>query len=84
MSVVVINAVTVPDEDRGQFEARFADRAGKVSAAPGLRAAAARPGPPVPRVHALAVPAGLRVVDALHLFSGRPQAAPRRPRLEQE
>lgn len=38
MSVVVINAVTVPSERREEFEARFAARAGQVSKAPGFEA----------------------------------------------
>ena len=38
MSLVVINAVTVPEGERGEFEARFAARAGKVSSAPGFEA----------------------------------------------
>jgi heme-degrading monooxygenase HmoA len=38
MSLVVINAVTVSEEGRGDFEARFAARAGKVSSAPGFEA----------------------------------------------
>ena len=36
MSVVKINAITVPRERFGEFERRFAARAGKVSAAPGF------------------------------------------------
>ena len=38
MSVVVINAVTVPQERRGQFEERFAARAGQVGDAGGFEA----------------------------------------------
>ena len=38
MSFVVINAVTVSDESRGEFEERFAKRAGTVSGAPGFEA----------------------------------------------
>ena len=38
MSVVVINAVTVPEERREEFEARFAGRAGHVAKAPGFEA----------------------------------------------
>jgi heme-degrading monooxygenase HmoA len=38
MSLVVINAVTVPAEGRADFEARFAARAGKVSSAAGFEA----------------------------------------------
>jgi len=38
MSVVVINAVTVSDEGRQDFEERFASRAGTVSGAPGFEA----------------------------------------------
>lgn len=38
MSVVVINAVTVPAERREEFEARFAARAGHVSKADGFEA----------------------------------------------
>jgi heme-degrading monooxygenase HmoA len=38
MSIVVINAVTVADEGRTDFEERFAARAGKVSQAPGFEA----------------------------------------------
>jgi heme-degrading monooxygenase HmoA len=38
MSVVVINAVTVPRERRETFEARFAARAGQVGGAPGFEA----------------------------------------------
>ncbi len=36
MSIVVINVVTVPSERRGEFEARFAARAGQVSKAEGF------------------------------------------------
>jgi heme-degrading monooxygenase HmoA len=38
MSVVVINAVTVPAARRDEFEQRFAARAGQVSEAPGFEA----------------------------------------------
>lgn len=38
MSVVVINAVAVPQEDREEFERRFAARAGHVSKADGFEA----------------------------------------------
>ena len=38
MSVVVINAITVPSERREQFEARFRGRAGHVSKADGFEA----------------------------------------------
>jgi heme oxygenase (mycobilin-producing) len=38
MSIVVINAVTVPEEGRAEFEERFAKRAGTVSAARGFEA----------------------------------------------
>jgi heme-degrading monooxygenase HmoA len=38
MSVVVINAVTVPAERREEFEQRFAARAGQVSQAGGFEA----------------------------------------------
>ena len=38
MPVVVINAVTVPEEGRADFEERFAARAGTVSSAPGFEA----------------------------------------------
>ena len=38
MAVVVINAVTVPQERREEFEQRFAARAGQVSDAPGFEA----------------------------------------------
>jgi heme-degrading monooxygenase HmoA len=38
MSVVVINAVTVPAERRAEFEERFASRAGQVSQADGFEA----------------------------------------------
>ena len=38
MSVVVINAVNVPEERRAEFEARFAARAGNVAGAPGFEA----------------------------------------------
>jgi heme oxygenase (mycobilin-producing) len=38
MSIVVINAVTVSEEGRAEFEARFASRAGTVSAAAGFEA----------------------------------------------
>ena len=38
MSVVKINAITVPRERFEEFEQRFADRAGKVSSAPGFEA----------------------------------------------
>jgi heme oxygenase (mycobilin-producing) len=38
MSIVVINAVTVAEEGRADFEERFAARAGTVSKAPGFEA----------------------------------------------
>jgi heme-degrading monooxygenase HmoA len=38
MPVVVINAVTVPEERREEFEQRFAARAGQVSSASGFEA----------------------------------------------
>jgi heme-degrading monooxygenase HmoA len=38
MSVVVINAVTVPEEAKAGFEERFAQRKGHVSRAPGFEA----------------------------------------------
>lgn len=38
MAVVVINAVTVPEERREEWEERFAQRAGQVSEAPGFQA----------------------------------------------
>ena len=38
MSVVKINAITVPRERFGEFEARFAARAGRVSSAEGFEA----------------------------------------------
>ncbi len=38
MSLVVINAVSVTEEGRDDFEARFAARAGTVSSAPGFEA----------------------------------------------
>jgi len=38
MSIVVINAVTVSDESRAEFEERFAKRSGTVSGAPGFEA----------------------------------------------
>jgi heme-degrading monooxygenase HmoA len=38
MSVVVINAITVPAERREEFEARFRGRAGHVSSAEGFEA----------------------------------------------
>jgi heme-degrading monooxygenase HmoA len=38
MSLVVINAVTVSEDGRADFEARFAARAGTVSSAPGFEA----------------------------------------------
>ena len=38
MSVVVINAITVPSERREEFEARFEGRAGHVSKAEGFEA----------------------------------------------
>ena len=38
MSLVVINAVTVAEEGRADFEQRFAARAGTVSSAPGFEA----------------------------------------------
>jgi len=38
MSVVKINAITVPRERFEEFEQRFADRAGRVSSAPGFEA----------------------------------------------
>ena len=36
MSYVVINAITVPDENREELERRFSGRAGQVSKAPGF------------------------------------------------
>lgn len=36
MSYVVINAITVPDDNREEFERRFANRAGEVSKSPGF------------------------------------------------
>jgi heme-degrading monooxygenase HmoA len=38
VSVVKINAITVPRERFGEFARRFANRAGRVSAAPGFEA----------------------------------------------
>jgi heme-degrading monooxygenase HmoA len=38
MSVVRINAITVPEERAGEFEARFAARAGEVAKSPGFEA----------------------------------------------
>lgn len=38
MSVVVINAITVPEDRVEQFEQRFAARAGEVSGMPGFEA----------------------------------------------
>ncbi len=38
MSFVVINAVTVAEDGRADFEERFARRAGKVSGSPGFEA----------------------------------------------
>ncbi|MBI2169101.1 MAG: antibiotic biosynthesis monooxygenase [Actinobacteria bacterium] len=38
MSVVVINAITVPTDRAEEFEARFASRAGEVSSMPGFEA----------------------------------------------
>jgi heme oxygenase (mycobilin-producing) len=38
MAVVVINAITVPEERREELERRFAARAGQVSSAPGFEA----------------------------------------------
>jgi heme-degrading monooxygenase HmoA len=38
MSIVVINAVTVPSERKEEFEKRFAARAGQVSQSPGFEA----------------------------------------------
>ena len=38
MSIVVVNAVNVPAERKGEFEERFAKRAGQVSHAPGFEA----------------------------------------------
>ena len=38
MSVVRINAITVPAERAGEFEARFAARAGEVAKSPGFEA----------------------------------------------
>lgn len=38
LSVVRINAITVPPERAGEFERRFANRAGEVSKAPGFEA----------------------------------------------
>jgi heme oxygenase (mycobilin-producing) len=38
MSVVKVNAITVPRERFDEFERRFAARAGRVSAAPGFEA----------------------------------------------
>lgn len=38
MSFVVVNAITVPEDSRDAFEARFASRAGEVSKSPGFEA----------------------------------------------
>ena len=38
MSVVKVNAITVPRDRFADFERRFAERAGKVSSAPGFEA----------------------------------------------
>jgi heme-degrading monooxygenase HmoA len=38
LSVVVINAVTVPDDRHEEFERRFAERGGHVAGAPGFEA----------------------------------------------
>ena len=38
MSIVVINAITVAEDGRADFEERFAARAGKVSGSPGVMA----------------------------------------------
>lgn len=38
MSIVVVNAITVPPEQREEFERRFAGRAGHVSKAEGFEA----------------------------------------------
>ena len=38
MSIVVINAVNVPQERKDEFEKRFAQRAGQVSQSPGFEA----------------------------------------------
>jgi heme oxygenase (mycobilin-producing) len=38
VSIVVINAVTVAEDSRAEFEERFAKRAGTVSGAPGFEA----------------------------------------------
>jgi heme oxygenase (mycobilin-producing) len=38
MSIVVINAISVAEEGRPDFEERFASRAGRVSQAPGFEA----------------------------------------------
>jgi heme oxygenase (mycobilin-producing) len=38
MSIVVVNAVTVPAERAEEFEKRFAQRAGQVSQSPGFEA----------------------------------------------
>jgi heme-degrading monooxygenase HmoA len=38
MSIVVVNAVTVPAERTEEFEKRFAQRAGQVSQSPGFEA----------------------------------------------
>jgi len=38
MSIVVVNAVTVPAERTDEFEERFAKRAGQVSQSPGFEA----------------------------------------------
>jgi heme-degrading monooxygenase HmoA len=38
MAIVVINAVTVPEEHRDEFERRFAGRGGHVAGAPGFEA----------------------------------------------
>ena len=58
MSVVKINAITVPKERAEELEARFAARAGEVSASPGFEAfELLRPTDDrddVPRVHAVA------------------------------
>ena len=60
MSVVRINAITVPKERADELEARFAARAGEVSSSPGFEAfELLRPADDretLPRVHAVGVP----------------------------
>ena len=77
MSVVRINAITVPTERAEELERRFAARAGEVSKSPGFEAfELLRPDRRprhVPRVHAVALAGGLRRVGEQPRVRARPQ-----------